>query len=127
MKRKTYKADVTREGKFWIINIVDLNRAVTQGRRLSEVDVMARDLIAIITDTEPDSFDVDIRINLPETSLVDVATELKTQADDVRHAADTATKAAALALVAADIPVRDIASMLNVSPGWVSVLTKEAA
>lgn len=126
-KRDKYKADVTRDGKFWLIKIVDMNRAVTQGRRLSEVEDMARDLIATIKDVEPDSFDIDIKVNMPEKSLIDVATELRTKADDIRHAADTATRAAALALVAAQIPVRDIASMLNVSPGWVSVLTKESA
>ena len=127
MKRKTYKVDVTRDGKFWLIKIVGMSRAVTQGRRLSEVEEMARDLIAIINNVEHDSFDVDISIDLPELPLVDVVTELRARADDARDAADTATKAAALALVASNVPVRDIASLLHVSPGWVSVLTKDVA
>ena len=60
----TYKAEVTRaqkkgEGHWWMISVPEID-GVTQARKLEEVEVMARDLIAITLDVELDEVAVEI-------------------------------------------------------------------
>ena len=55
----TYKANVTRDGKWWMIDVPELD-AVTQARNEGEVQVMARDLIATILDCPVDDVAVDL-------------------------------------------------------------------
>ena len=55
----TYEAHVSRDGKWWMISIPKLG-ALTQARHLSEVERMARSLIAITLDVDTDSFCIDI-------------------------------------------------------------------
>jgi hypothetical protein len=56
----TYGAWIERDESFWLITVPEIDRA-TQARFLGEVELMARDLIALVTETEPDSFDIDIQ------------------------------------------------------------------
>jgi hypothetical protein len=53
----TYTVRVTREGKWWMIRVPDID-GLTQARRLAEVDDMARSLIAMTTNTPADSFEM---------------------------------------------------------------------
>ena len=62
----TYTALVSRDGKFWHIDVPEIDR-VTQARTINEVDDMARDLITIMTGLEPGSFELDVRIQLPDS------------------------------------------------------------
>lgn len=58
----TYTATATREGD-WLVLDVDLGPGAitcTQARDLAEADVMVRDVVAIVLDVAPDSFDVEI-------------------------------------------------------------------
>ncbi|MEU7814097.1 hypothetical protein [Pseudonocardia sp. NPDC049154] len=57
---RTYLARVTRDGKFWHIDIPELG-VVTQARTDDEIEPMARDVIAIMLDVEPDSFALEIK------------------------------------------------------------------
>lgn len=124
---KTYEVVATRSGKWWALEVTGLPMGFTQARRLSEVDVMVREVIAGLTGTPEDSFDITVRVDVPEAAAVAAAERLRAEADEAKRTADRATRDAALALVADHIPVRDVAALLHVSPGWVSVLTKDAA
>ena len=127
-KRRVFEAKAVRDtGGWWAVKVPGIKFGFTQARRLSEIESMTRDMVANMLDIDPDSFDVSVSVDMPEASLVAVVDELRTHAENTKTAADTAVKAAAIALKAADVPVRDIATLLHVSPGWVSVLTKEAA
>ena len=53
----TYHANVERDGRFWLIRVPEIGRP-TQARHLREVEEMARDLIAVLRDVAPDSFDL---------------------------------------------------------------------
>lgn len=44
-----YEATVTHEGKYWIIDIPEID-ALTQARSESEVELMARQLVAVTKD-----------------------------------------------------------------------------
>lgn len=58
-----YDITVTRDGKFWLIEIPALDGA-TQARRLSEVDEMAIDYIAEVTGEQPATIDL-VRTVIP--------------------------------------------------------------
>ena len=70
-KRQTYRLEVTREGRWWVIDVPAIDYR-TQARSLSEVEHMGRDLIAGALDTEESSFDVEVRIEQPQ----DIAEQL---------------------------------------------------
>ena len=72
MSRKAYTYNVTRDGRFWLIHVPELDRS-TQARNLREVDEMAVDLISVITDQPTTSFDcqlgaIELPNRLPATS-----------------------------------------------------------
>jgi 4-hydroxyphenylpyruvate dioxygenase-like putative hemolysin len=120
----TYTALVSRDGKFWHIEVPEVNR-VTQARNINEVDDMARDLIAILANVEPDSFELDVRIELPEgvqAHLLEVERAREAEAKARSHAA-TELRAAAAELKHAGLSVRELGSVLGVSYQRASQLT----
>ncbi|TCN51768.1 hypothetical protein EV641_109159 [Rhodococcus sp. SMB37] len=62
----TYRVNVTREGKWWMVAIPELDE-LTQARRIGEAEAMARDLIALRTITAPASFNIDMHY-IPEAN-----------------------------------------------------------
>ena len=60
MKTKVYEVEAWRFEGWWIGMIPELGIA-TQARRMSEMEHMARDLIAAWLDVSPASFEVDIK------------------------------------------------------------------
>jgi hypothetical protein len=113
---KTYHADVDRDGKFWRVRVPEVART-TQARSLREVEQMARDLIAIMDDIPADSFDLDVRITLPE----EVRAELERSAALREQAALNQAQAAQLSRQAArrlrdeGLPLRDVGQALGIS------------
>ncbi|GIE76833.1 hypothetical protein Aph02nite_27830 [Actinoplanes philippinensis] len=51
-----------RSGKWWFLKVPGLRFCATQARRLSEADGMAREVIAMQTDTAEDSFTITLRV-----------------------------------------------------------------
>lgn len=127
---KNFEAVVTREGRWWMIEIPELD-GLTQARRLDEVERAAREYIAVTTDVPLSQVAVEI-------SGIDVAghdlLEAKTLVDDLRRRAKQLdglvadlTREVASALTDADIPVRDVSSVLGVSHQRVSQLVQAVA
>ena len=50
----TYTAVARRAGDWWAISVPELKGVHTQARRLSRVEAMARDAIALMLDVPPD-------------------------------------------------------------------------
>ncbi len=123
----TYTALVSRNGKFWHVEVPEIDR-VTQARNISEVDDMARDLIAIMAGVEPDSFELDVRIQLPDSvrahlSEVERARGVETEA---RSRAATELRAAAAELKNAGLSVRELGAVLGISYQRASQLTSRS-
>ena len=57
--RKTYRAEVARDGGFWSVRVPEIGRT-TQARTLAEIEPMARDLIAVMEDVPAGSFGLEI-------------------------------------------------------------------
>ena len=115
---KTYVVNVTREGKWWMVAIPEVD-GLTQARRLSEAETMAREFIALKLDVPLDSMEIDLAVQ--NVGGVDVAQTLA----EIRHGREQLaaledqtrrrTEALAQQLAAASVPVRDIGTMMGVS------------
>lgn len=122
-----YTALVSRDGKFWHVEVPEIDR-VTQARNLNEVDLMARDLVAIITGVEPGSFELDVRVQLPDSvraHLSEVERARDAEAEARSHAA-TELRAAAAELKNAGLSVRELGSVLGISYQRASQLTSRS-
>jgi hypothetical protein len=113
-KLKTYHAEVDRDGRLWRVRVPEVERT-TQARTLSEVEPMARDLIAIMNDIRADSFSLDVTITLP----ADIQKELERSAALRQDAARSQVQAAAAARRAArglrdqGLPLKDVGHALG--------------
>lgn len=126
---ETYHLNVTREGRWWIIDAPDVEYR-TQARSLTEVDEMARDLIAGALDIDPQNFNISIDIVKPgdvEARLADVA-ELEHHAQDAVARAARGRREAARALRNDyGLSAVDTARVLGVSRGRVYQLLDDKA
>lgn len=121
-----YRANVERDGRFWLIHVPEIDR-VTQARHLREVDQMARELIAIMTDVDPESVEVDVTITVPADARehLDHAEELRKESARANAAAAEESRAAARALADAGLPLRDVGAVMGVSHQRAAQLIKD--
>ncbi len=116
--RKHYTVTAEREPGWWVFTVkIDGTEHATQARRLDQGEVMVRDLIAIIADTDPDSFDFSIKPLLPEDIAAELthAQELRTQAERLAEEASGQTREVARHLADLGLPLRDVGAVLGVS------------
>lgn len=113
--KRTYRVDVERDGRFWLLRVPEVG--VTQARHLREVDLMARDLIALTTDSDPGTFDLDVHVEVPAATRrhLQRAERLRDQARDSQSKAAAELRAAAQELAQSGLPMRDIGQLLGVS------------
>lgn len=112
----TYQAKASRDGKYWLVHVPAIDK-YTQARNLTEVEPMARDLIALWLNVDPTSFDVVPKLDLPadvERHLA-LAAEAREQAAYAQAAAAREYREAALALREKGLTVRDVGAALGVS------------
>lgn len=112
----SYTAEVERDGRFWLVWVPEVER-VTQARNLREVEPIARDLVAMMLEIAPDSFDLEIHIKLPAdvAEHLSAAQRLREESARANSAAAEEARAAAQALAEAGLPLRDIGIALGVS------------
>ena len=123
-----YRAEVERDGRFWRVRVPDIDRS-TQARSLSEAEAMVRDLIAIMADVAQNSFDVDMRIILPEDVQIelDQSQVLREQAKQSQAEAARLARDAAHRLHDLGLSLRDIGRALGVTFQRAKQLVDEAA
>lgn len=123
---RTYDVTVEREGRWWMITVPEIDQ-ITQARRVSEIEDMARSLIAICTDTPL----TEVGVNVSSIVIRGVGDVLDTahRIEDLRHRANDleaqaadAARQYAVTLTGSGVPVRDAATLLGVSPQRVSQL-----
>lgn len=120
----TYQVITGHKGKWWWIEIPGVPGGFSQAKTYREVEGMAREVIALLRDVEPDSFTVEISIDGEENELIHQVEQLDAAAKDAKAAAMMCKRAAVQQLTKKNIPVRDIAALLHVSPGYISQLSK---
>jgi len=131
-----FKIEVTRESRWWMVHIPDID-GLTQARRLSEAETMAREYISLAKGIPVDDIGIEtasVRMEQPEfRELLDTARQIRDERDRARseraraqELESTATSHArqyAQWLTAYGVPVRDVATLLDISPQRVSQLT----
>lgn len=127
---KSYEVTVSREDRWWMIAIPELD-GLTQARRLDEVERAAREFVAVTTDVplskvvvEVSGIEADGQDLLEAKTLVDA---LRGRAKDLEAMVGELTREVASALTDANVPVRDVSSVLGVSHQRVSQLVQAAA
>lgn len=122
-----YKIAIERDGRWWMVHIPELD-GLTQARRLSEAELMAREWIAVSTRTPIADVAVHVtNITVPDMGNVQrSAEELIFMRDQAAQAVKKAQNMAAgfvRELTAAGIPVRDAGELLHLSPQRISQLS----
>src|SRR5215207_7231362 len=109
-----YHARVRRGDRYWLVHVIEVDRW-TQARRLREVEEMARDLVAVLRNVDPASFQLEVTYELPKS--VDrhraKAARLRRESDAAKAAAAAESRAAARELLALGMPLRDAARLLG--------------
>lgn len=113
-----YKIEVTRDGKWWMISIPDLD-GLTQARRISEIEDMAREYIAVTTGTRLDEVAIShIEIEVGDIDAGVWAEAIREERDQAAELASHAleeSRRLARELAERQVPVRDIGELLGVT------------
>lgn len=119
---KTYNANATREGRWWVVDVPDIG--VTQGRTTREAERMAADLIAIMLDIPVEQVSVNVAFRLSDelTNEVQIARQAQKNADKAQRQAADRSRAAIRHILAAGLSKQDAARVLGISAQRVSQL-----
>jgi hypothetical protein len=122
---KAYHAEVTRDGKFWLIRVPELNRS-TQARRYKDVQAMAGDLIEIMTGLDADEYDLHIQVQLPSEVQDHLARAEVLRAEAKRKNSEAAkeSRAAVRELLAQGLSQREAGELLGMSFQRINQLVK---
>lgn len=116
--RRTYRVSAERSDRgWWIVRVLDMRHVVTQARRASEVEEMARDVIALLEDVPPDSFDIDLSYRVADdldSAIADVR-RLRQEADEITTRSRAATADVARRMRDAGLSVREIGALLGIA------------
>ena len=109
-----YTARVTREGKWWMIAIPEID-GLTQARRLSDAREMAREYIAVTADRSIDDIEVTLSVEsvdgVPVAEILATIHDERAQAEKLERDARERAEALAKSLASLDIPVREIGAV----------------
>lgn len=99
--QRSFEATVTREGRWWMIAVPALD-AVTQALSLTDVQLMATDVVAALLDVDPDDVTVSLSYELPASvaSRWREAEALRAQAEETEKRAAALRRDAVRTLLA---------------------------
>lgn len=121
----TYHADVTRDGRFWLVRVPEIDRS-TQALHYRDVRAMAAELIEIMTSLRSGAYDLDLTVELP-TDVRDHlarAEVLREEADRKKAEAAAESRAAVRELLAQGVSQREAGELLGLSFQRVNQLAK---
>jgi predicted transcriptional regulator len=127
---KTYEVTAARSGQWWSIEASVPRASVwTQARRMDQIEATVREAIALSLDVTPDSFEINVHIELPEDLRedVEIASVVANIAEIAQDAAAVARRVVALKLQEQGLTVRDIGRVLNLSSQRISQLVSSDA
>jgi predicted RNase H-like HicB family nuclease len=117
-KRRSYVVEAVRdEDGWWIVEVPEVDGAMTQAPRLDQAEGMARDVVSLLLEVPPDTFDLVVRPLLSEplaTHLVETR-KLRDEAERSQLRATAATGPLIEELLASGFRVREIGQLLGVT------------
>jgi hypothetical protein len=113
----SYTVTVSREEPWWVAVVGGLAGGATEVRRLNQLETEVRDLIAGLTDSSEDAFELDWNYDLPPELARPVRqfVEARARRQAAEHDYAAAQQRAVDALTAAHVSVRDAAELLGLS------------
>ena len=118
MTRRSYRISAERTDRgWWVVRVLDMRHVVTQARKASEIEEMARDVIALLEEVPPDSFDIEVVHQIGgglDNEIAEVR-RLRREADDLTARSRAATADAARHLRDAGLSVREIGALLGIA------------
>jgi hypothetical protein len=110
-------ATARRSGDWWAIEVPEVRGVFTQARRLDQVPAMVRDAVTLMTDVPEADIEVDVVPVLDEqvAHQLQEARAARAKSQELSEQAAAGIRAAARALAEANLPVRDIGTVLGVS------------
>lgn len=117
-------AKCVRSGRWWAVDVEQIKGLHTQAKRLDQVDHMVRDAASMLTGKPAESFQVDVVAQLePEySSVVEEALSRRLELAAAERAAALASRQAVSQLRNEGLAVRDIATIMKVSPQRITQL-----
>jgi predicted RNase H-like HicB family nuclease len=117
VSRPSYEVTARRDGRWWFVRVPKVPGAITQARRLEQVEAMAREVVSLLLEVAPDSFDLDVRPAIPEEVRAELARarDLQRQAERTQAEAALLVRDAARKLREQGLSVADIGAVLGVS------------
>ncbi len=113
-----YTATATREGKWWMIRVPEVD-GLTQARRLSDAGDAAREYIAVTLDVPLEDVQVVVKVawigDLDVDRAMHEIAEARTKALKLEREASEHAVTLAKHLAAQDVPLRDIGAIMGVS------------
>lgn len=126
MTRKiTVEAVASREGDWWVVDVAGYG--TTQARRLDDIQPMVADLVASLDDVDVSAVEVTnvvVRLNDGLDVAVTEAKAAVTAAAEAQKQAGQQQRELVRLLRARNLSVREVASVLGVTPGRVSQLAR---
>lgn len=126
---RTYDVTVNRDGRWWMVAIPELD-GLTQTRRLAEAENMAAEYIAVTLDVPLSQVQVKVTSvdigGLSANAAKELVEHLRAEAHRIEKTLADVVTNTAVALAGAEVPARDIASVLGVSFQRVSQIVNEA-
>lgn len=123
-------AKARRSEGWWAVEIPEVGGAFTQAKRLDQVSGHAADAVAVLEGISPDRVEVEaVDYDLDDPAMTRDIDEAKTLSRDARRAAEnasTAMRAVVRKLRERGLSVRDVGTILQISPQRVSQLENRA-
>ncbi|MBD8540579.1 hypothetical protein [Frigoribacterium sp. CFBP 8751] len=122
---RTLKATATRDGRWWLVRLPELD-AIGQARTVREIPDVAAEVAALHLGVPPDSVDVDVTVHVTEEAerLWVAALEAEEQARTLQQRAAQLRRDAVRTARAGGYKLDAAAAAFGVSPGRIQQLAK---
>ena len=114
-------ARVRRSGGWWAVEVPEIPGLFTQAKRLGQVAQMVADAAEMLGHPQVEVA-VEPQLAPSDRKLVDAAIAGRARLRQAETAAATASRAAVAKLRSEGLPVRDVATLMGISPQRVSAL-----
>ncbi len=126
---REYTVEARRSGGWWALSVPELPGVHSQVRRLEQAEPMIRDAISVAFDVACDDINISGPIPIVSPDLDELLRTTRANREhlaELKQTVDSQTRQLAHDMAGEGIPVRDIASVLNVSFQHAAKLAKRA-
>ena len=117
MSRPRYVVTARRDGRRWFVRVARVPGAVTQVRRLDQVEAMAREVVSLLLEVDPGAFDLEVQAEIADElrAALARARDLQRQAEQAQAEAASLVREVARKLREQGLTMADVGTVLGVS------------